>query len=487
MICRNQAIPARMRAMVAWAIAGVAMIALAAPAHAGITFDGFMSWQPTSAFNLATFDASGSDKLVVVATGEHNFNQSAGGQIYTITYDGLSLTKAVDVDPKKIDEGGHGDTATDIWYLDNPGAFHTSGALAASVSGNGNNYVFTAIALSGTLPGVGATATAPGTSSVNLTTTAADSMVIFNVGMGGAGNTASPLPGVTATSPTGAVTIDGLKAGSNWAGHAVARATISSPGPQTFSFSTTNTDVATIAAEFLAVPQPESFLKCQLGLLDLSANGGINPATGEPWKYGDTYRFAFHTNSDTGRVTGNESTDIAWYNAFVQNLADASTAYGISAADGATWKVIGSTAAINARDNTETNPNVDGFGEAIFLLDGTTLIASNYSDLWDGSLQSIINLTERGEIWSHWPYTGTKTDGTARDGGSHYGPLGPGTTGQGNAGNPSEWVWRTWTGRNGDLLPLYALSMPLSVIPEPSSALLALLGLVGLLMMRRKR
>ncbi len=235
------------------------------------------------------------------------------------------------------------------------------------------------------------------------------------------------------------------------------------------------------------VPQPESFLKCQLGLLDLTANGGINPATGEPWKYGDTYRFAFHTNSDTGRVTGNESTDIAWYNAFVQNLADASTAYGISAADGATWKVIGSTAAVNARDNTETNPNVDGFGEAIFLLDGTTLIASNYSDLWDGSLQSIINLTERGEIWSHWPYTGTKTDGTARDGGHHNGPLGPGTTGQGNAGNPSEWVWRTWTGRNGDLLPLYALSMPLSVVPEPSSALLALLGLVGLLMMRRKR
>ncbi len=228
-------------------IAGVAMAMLTASANAEITFDGFQSWQPTSA--LGTFDASGSDKLVVVVTGEHNFNQSAGGQIHDITYDGQSLTKAVDVDPNKISEGGHGDTATDIWYLDNPRAVHTSGALAASVSGNGNNYVYTAIGLSGAADGVGATATAPGAASVDLTTTAG-SMVIFNIGMGGGGNTASPLPGVTATSPAAAVMIDGLEAGSNWAGHAVAYAAISSPGLQTFSFDTIKTDVATIAAAF---------------------------------------------------------------------------------------------------------------------------------------------------------------------------------------------------------------------------------------------
>jgi hypothetical protein len=229
-------------------LAAVAMATLPTSANAAITFDGFQSWQPTSA--LGTFDASGSDKLVVVVTGEHNFNQSANGQIYDITYDGHSLTKAVDVDPKKISEGGHGDTATDIWYLDNPGAVHTSGALAASVSGNGNNYVYTAIGLSGTAAGVGPTAAAPGAASVDLTTTTAGSMVIFNIGMGGGGNTASPLPGVTATSPVGAVTIDGLEAGNNWAGHAVAYAAISSPGLYTFSFDTTKTDVATIAAAF---------------------------------------------------------------------------------------------------------------------------------------------------------------------------------------------------------------------------------------------
>jgi len=228
--------------IVAMAIVGL----MAGAASAAITFDGFTSW----AVGTSTYDASGSDKLVVVVTGEHNFNQSANGQIYDVTYDGQSLIKAVDVDPKKIADGGHGDTATDIWYLDDPGSFHTAGLIAASVSGSGNNYVYTAMGLSGTADGVGATAAAPGAFSVDLTTTAAGSMVISVIGMGGGGNTASPLPGVTANSPAGAVTIDGLEAGNNWAGHAVARTDISSPGLQTFSFDTTKTDVATIAAAF---------------------------------------------------------------------------------------------------------------------------------------------------------------------------------------------------------------------------------------------
>ena len=223
-------------------------LALASPAGAEITFDGYLSWMQTG---TQTFDARTYDKLVVVISGEHNFNQSADGQINSVSYDGQALIKVVDVDPEKISEGGHGDTATDIWYLDNPGTFHTAGTISASVNGNGNNYVYTAIGLTGTAEGVGATAAAPGSASVDLTTTAADSIVIANIGMGGGGNTASPLPGVTMISPTGAVTIDGLEAGSNWAGHAVGYSFVSSVGTETFAFDTDKTDVATIAAEFV--------------------------------------------------------------------------------------------------------------------------------------------------------------------------------------------------------------------------------------------
>ena len=242
----------RNRSRTVLTLAAVAMMVIltAASAGAAITFDGFMSWLGSGNPYTGTFDASGSDKLVVVATGEHNFPNNLSGDIVNITYDGVSLTKAVEVNPADPATGGHGQTATDIWYLDNPGAVHTSGAIVFSVVGNGNNYVYTAMGLSGAAPGVGPAAPAPGASSVNLTTTVADSMVIFNIGMGGQGNTASPLPGVTATSPAGAVTIDGLEAGNNWAGHAVAYAPISSPGLYTFSFDTTKTDVATIAAAF---------------------------------------------------------------------------------------------------------------------------------------------------------------------------------------------------------------------------------------------
>jgi hypothetical protein len=216
------------------------------PPRIPVTFDGFVSWDLNA--GNGTYDASGSDKLVVVVSGEHNFNQTAAGQVHGVTYDGQPLIKAVDVDPVKYSEGGHGDTATDIWYLDKPGDFHTAGTIAVSV--NGNNYVYTAMGLSDTAEGVGVTAAGPGASFTKVAVSNDNSMVVFNVGMGGSGNTASPLPGVTANAPTGAVTIAALEIGNNWAGHSVGRVDITAAGVYTFSFDTAKDDIATIAAEF---------------------------------------------------------------------------------------------------------------------------------------------------------------------------------------------------------------------------------------------
>ena len=218
-----------------------------------INFDGFVSWMQTGTY---TFDASDADKLVIVISGEHNFNQSAGGQINSVAYDAQPLIKAVDVDPKKIDGGGHGDTATDIWYLDNPGDYHTAGIITASVSGNGSNYVYTAILLSGTADGVSSTAAAAGSASVDLTTTVPGSIVISNIGMGGSGNTAD-VQNVDPDSPAGVIEVDSLEAGSSWAGHVVARTDVALAGTLTYSFGTTKTDVATIAAAFAPyIPDP---------------------------------------------------------------------------------------------------------------------------------------------------------------------------------------------------------------------------------------
>ncbi|MEZ5303614.1 MAG: PEP-CTERM sorting domain-containing protein [Verrucomicrobiales bacterium] len=229
-----------------------------------ISLDGFMSYQPTSAFDAATFDASASDKLVVVVTGEHNFGGNTSGDISGITYDGTPLVQAVNRQP--IDSSNI--TAADIWYLDNPGSFHVSGVLDATVVGNGNNYVYTVIALSGTAPGVGATAvSAANSKSVSLNALGSDSFVVASHGMGGDGNTANVLS-VGADAP--ASQIAALEAGNNWAGHVVSFTNGVAPGAATYSFTGGSAGGnVTIAAEFQAIPEPSSLAFLGIGALAL--------------------------------------------------------------------------------------------------------------------------------------------------------------------------------------------------------------------------
>lgn len=215
-----------------------------------------------------------------------------------------------------------------------------------------------------------------------------------------------------------------------------------------------------------------SNLAGQLGILNLAANGGINPATGEPWQSGDSYRFAFVTSTDSYP----QSANIETYNLEMQNLAGTSSLN----LGGATWKVIGSTTTVNARDNTSTNPNVNGPGHAIFLLDGSTVVAASYAELWSGTIRHPINIMETGDLFNRtpWPYTGTRTDGTRRSGaGSDRSPFGAGGgIGQGTLTNNAHWVWRTNTS-NTNLLPYYALSEPLAVVELTAAAPPSLLAI----------
>ncbi len=211
----------------------------------------------------------------------------------------------------------------------------------------------------------------------------------------------------------------------------------------------TNWDLATVS------------IAGQLGILDLTANGGINQATGNPWKLGDRYRLAFITSTDSFPASSNITT----YNAEVQALANASS-LNLSPA---TWNVIGSTTTVDARDNTSTNPFVNGTGHAIFNLDGATVVANNYADLWDGTVLNPINIMETGQLFNRipWPYTGTRTDGTKRTGTSVANadrtPFGGSHIGQGTLNNNSHWVWRDNTGSTV-MLPYYALSNPLFIV-----------------------
>ena len=236
--------------------------------------------------------------------------------------------------------------------------------------------------------------------------------------------------------------------------------------------------LAIVAVTVVALASSASAqLVTPLGILDLTANSGINPATTNPWQAGDTYRFAFTSSA----LTPATSSDINYYNTFVQNLANAS-ALKIGAAQGVTWKAIASTPTVDARDNTSTHVAVNGTGESIFLLNGTSIVATDYIDLWsDGTHNTAINKTESlttpskagtswGDVWTgtqRWGYDTTgrgATYGTADTAGA--GPLGD-PDGDAERGlwpytSGTHWIWR-WGGATTYELPIYGLSDPLTV------------------------
>ncbi|MDJ0561728.1 MAG: PEP-CTERM sorting domain-containing protein [Microcystis sp. M53599_WE4] len=129
---------------------------------------------------------------------------------------------------------------------------------------------------------------------------------------------------------------------------------------------------------------------------------GLNP--------GDQYRLVFVTDGTRDAT----STNIDDYNNFVTNevtgspLATALTAAGFTPS-AITWKAIGSTDSVAARDNTGTNPSSTGV--PIYLIDGNR-VANNNADLWDGSILTGIDRTpqESGVLTLVW--SGTSDDGT---------------------------------------------------------------------------
>ena len=134
------------------------------------------------------------------------------------------------------------------------------------------------------------------------------------------------------------------------------------------------------------------------------------------------FRLIFVT-STTGAA---QSTDIAHYNQLVQELAAAGHAAIRPYARG--FRVVGSTATVNARDNTSTTHTTTAKGVPIYWLGGNK-VADDYVDFYDSTWDDEENVKdERGrdidpdddafdDVW-----TGTQDDGT-----KHAAPLGNNT------------------------------------------------------------
>ncbi|MEQ1801795.1 MAG: PEP-CTERM sorting domain-containing protein [Gammaproteobacteria bacterium] len=200
---------------------------------------------------------------------------------------------------------------------------------------------------------------------------------------------------------------------------------------------------------------------------------GLNP--------GDQYRLAFVTSATRDAV----STNVADYNSFVTGVA--STSPDLLAL-GTNWAAIVTTSSVSARDNTSTNPTV-ATGVPIYLLNGSKVAESN-ADLWDGLLDSPLDITELGNAiapstW--WVWTGTLSYGTIV-GSTHLGSDGLSLAYTGiTSFSAYQWIEGSIS-FIGEPNHFYAISDTLTVqpVPVPPAAWLfgSALGVMG--WMRRK-
>ena len=126
---------------------------------------------------------------------------------------------------------------------------------------------------------------------------------------------------------------------------------------------------------------------------------------------GDKFRLLFATSTKRNA----SSTDIADYNTFVQNRAAAGHADIQSYSSG--FRVVGSTSATDARDNTSTAYTSTNKGVRIYWLNGNK-VADEYEDFYDGTWDEESNPTNESGSFRllsaqvNYPFTGSNDNGT---------------------------------------------------------------------------
>ena len=186
---------------------------------------------------------------------------------------------------------------------------------------------------------------------------------------------------------------------------------------------------------------------------------------------GSEYQLIFAT--DGGMVAS--SKNINDYNAFVDAQADLNIDL-----PAATWRTVGSTSSIDAAVNAPWISGVPVYNTA------GELVADSIAGLYAGSLNMAVSYDQFGDLAPSRIWTGSTALGM-KFAGRELGSAGP-IHGNSTSTNGR---WLNLTGDNpGNKYGLYALSSPITVVPEPASMVLwgsALSVIAGLRLLRWRR
>ena len=193
------------------------------------------------------------------------------------------------------------------------------------------------------------------------------------------------------------------------------------------------------------------------GSYTVPGDWALKPPGAQP---GDKFRLLFMTSTRRDATP----TSIATYDSFVQ--ARAAAGHTAIQPYSSLFKVVGSTATVDARDHTGTT----GTGHPIYWLNGPR-VAANYAGFWSDNWENWVRTDRRTESGTtgdnDWHWTGTDTDGT-----KHANPLGnTGTNvrrGQFSTGGSSRNPISHWNTDKTENHSFYALS-PVFTVDRPST------------------
>ena len=167
---------------------------------------------------------------------------------------------------------------------------------------------------------------------------------------------------------------------------------------------------------------------------------------------GDSFRLLFVSTQENNAT----SSDIARYNGLIQLFAADSLVLRPWAS---AFRVLGSTPAVDARDNTSTT----GAGVPIYWVAGLK-VADTYTDFYDGTWDSVASRTQIGRVnRKNWIWTGSQANGTGFPGQE----FGGASVRQGALDSASVTLSNRESTSPAALRPFYGLSPVFKVGEEP--------------------